>query len=302
MADQTANTNILSTLSTGLADAVDRIGPALVQVDGRRRQAASGVVFAKDQIITADHVLEREEDLEITTHDGRTLPATFIGRDPSSDLALLHVTDLNLPPATAAQSARVGQLLLSVGRPSKEGPMASLGIVSSVGGPLRTRQGGMLEQYIRTDAIPYPGFSGGPLINAEGEVLAIMTTGLGRGVAVGIPANLAWGIGETLSKHGKIKRGYLGITSQPVNLPDAQRAGHNQKSGLLLMHVEPDSPADKGGLLLGDILVILDGVSVSDTGDLQALLTGARVGTAVPIQVIRGGQSQTLDVTIGERK
>ena len=301
MAEEMNETELFSALSSGMADAVDRIAPSLVLVDGRRRHPASGVVFAPDLVLTADHVLEREEDISVTTYDGRTLPATFVGRDSSSDLAVLRVAELKLTPAAKAQTARVGQFLLAVGRPSKEGPMASFGIVSAIGGSLRTRRGGMLKEYIRTDAIPYPGFSGGPLIDAQGGVLAIMTSGLARGVAIGIPASLAWEIGETLAKDGQIKRGYLGITSQPVNLPDAQRAGRAQTSGLLIMHVEPASPAEKGGLLLGDILVSLDGQAISDTGDLQALLAGGRVGNEVPVEVIRGGVLQTLPVTIGEK-
>ncbi|MGB0388121.1 MAG: S1C family serine protease [Ardenticatenaceae bacterium] len=299
---ETNETEVFSALSTGMADAVERVSPSLVLVDGRRRHPASGVVFASDLVLTADHVLEREEDLSVVTYDGRTLPATFVGRDPSSDLAVLRVPNLNVTPAAKAQTARVGQFLLAVGRPSKDGPMASFGIVSAIGGPLRTRRGGMLEKYIRTDAIPYPGFSGGALIDTQGGVLGIMTSGLAGGVAIGIPATVAWGIGETLANDGQIKRGYLGITSQPVNLPDAQRAGRTQKSGLLIMHVEPGSPAEQAGLLLGDILVSLDGQAINDTGDLQALLSGTRVGNAVPVEVIRGGTLQSVKVTIGQKQ
>lgn len=301
MAQDTTQTTSFSPLSTGMADAVEQVAPALVMVDARRRLPASGVVFADNLVLTADHVVEREEDLTVTTHDGRTLPATFIGRDTSSDLAVLQVENLNLTPATQAESARVGQFLLAVGRPSQEGPTASFGIVSAVSGPLRTRRGGMLKEHIRTDAVPYPGFSGGPLVNADGQVLAIMTTGLARGVAIGIPAHLAWEIGDILAQDGQMKRGYLGITSQPVNLPDAQRAGRTQSSGLLIMHIESDSPAANGGILLGDILVSLDSQAINDTGDLQALLAGSRVGTEVPVEVIRGGTLQTLDITIGEK-
>ncbi len=292
----------LAELSNGMADAVERISPSLVTVDARRRQPASGVVIGNDLIITADHVVEREEDIFVITHDGRKVAATFGGRDSSSDLALLRAPRLNLDAAQQSGEAKVGQLLLAVGRPSGEGVMASWGIVSAVGGPLRTRQGGMLEQFIRTDAIPYPGFSGGALIDATGAVLAIMTTGLAGGVALGIPAAQAWRTGDTLQQHGRVKKGYLGITSQPVRLPDAQRGGLSQTDGLLIMRVEPGSPAEQGGLLLGDILVSLDGVSVGDAGELQALLTGARVDTSVPIVVIRGGTPTTVNVTIGNRK
>ncbi len=293
---------LLSMLSNQMADAVERIGSALVMVNGRQRQAASGIVYAPDLVLTADHVLEREDNLTIQTHDQRTLAAQFVGRDPSTDLAVLRVNDLGLTPAaTAADPARVGQLTLVVGRPSSSGPMASLGIVSAVGGPLRMRRGLLLEQYIRTDAIPYPGFSGGPLIDGQGAVLGILTTGLISGATLAIPTPIAWRIASTLAQQGFIKRGFLGISSQPVHLPEAQRAGRTQEQGLLIVRVEPGSPAEAGGMLIGDILVSLDGQSVTDTDDLQPLLMNERVGKTVPVEVIRGGSLHTLHVTIGQR-
>lgn len=301
MNETTENTSVLGALSSGLADAVERVGEALVTVNGRARQSASGIVYAENLILTADHVLEREEDLTIQTHDGRTLPAQFAGRDPSSDLAVLRVPDLGLKPATQASDGRVGQLVLAVGRPSESGPMASIGIVSSVGGPIRTGRGGMLERYIRTDATPYPGFSGGPLIDANGAVVGVTTTGLVGGVALAIPASVAWRVADSLAKHGSIKRGFLGISSQPVRLPESQRGGHDQEGGLLIVRVEDNSPAQQGGLLLGDILVKFDGQKVADTDDLQPLLSGDRVGRPVPAEVISGGELKTLQVTVGER-
>lgn len=298
MADQTT---ILSDLSSQMADAVETVGASLVLVDGRARQPASGIVWAENSVLTADHVLEREEDLSVLTGDGRKLAAQFVGRDPSSDLAVLKVPDLGAQVARQGESARVGQLILAVGRPSDSGPMASLGVVSAVGGPLRTGRGGMLEKFIRTDAVPYPGFSGGPLIDATGAVVGITTTGLVGGVALAVPAEIAWRVAEQLSKSGTIKRGYLGISSQPVRLPDTQRAGRNQDAGLLIVRVDQDTPAGKAGLLLGDVLVALDGQPVKDIDDLQTLLTGDRVGRAVPVEVIRGGTLQTVQVTVGER-
>ncbi|HEV7234959.1 MAG TPA: serine protease, partial [Ktedonobacteraceae bacterium] len=191
--EQTKSDNdmqVLRLLSNQMANAVERVSSALVLVNGRQRQPASGVVYATDLVITADHVLEREEDLTIQSHDGRTLPVQFVGRDPSTDLAVLRVTNLGIEAATSAtDAARVGQLVMAVGRNASEGPMASAGIVSAVGGPLRTGRGATLERYIRTDATPYPGFSGGPLIDAQGNVLGITTTGLVNGVALAVPAS-----------------------------------------------------------------------------------------------------------------
>jgi S1-C subfamily serine protease len=285
---------LLSVLSGQMADAVDRIRPALVTVNGRQRQSASGIVIAPGQILTADHVIERDEDLTIGTDDGRTLAAQLIGRDPVSDLAVLRVADLAIDAAPQSDTlVRVGQLALAVGRPGGSGPMASLGIVSAIGGPVRTPRG-MIEQVIQTDATPYPGFSGGPLIDATGAVIGLLTTGLIGGAALALPAAHAWKIAATLAQQGHVKRGFLGIGSQPVALPEG-------RGGLLVVRVERGSPAERAGLLIGDVLIALDGQQVRDTDDLQALLTGERVGKAVPLAIVRGGAEQTLSITIGQK-
>jgi S1-C subfamily serine protease len=302
MEQTTPETNLLRTLSNQMADAVERVSPTLVLVNGRQGRPGSGIVYAQDLVLTADHVLEREEDLTIVTHDGRTLPAQFAGRDLSTDLAVLRVANLGINPAVAStEQARVGQLVLAVGRSANDGPMASVGIVSAVGGPLRVAQGTTLERYIRTDAIPYPGFSGGPLIDTQGAVLGITTTGLLNSATLAIPTTIAWGIAETLAKQGFIKRGYLGISSQLVQLPEAQRAGRSEEHGLLIVQVDEDSPAQKGGLLLGDILIAIDSHPLKDAEDLRSLLSGDRVGKTIPVEVIRGGKLQTLQVTVGQR-
>ncbi len=160
--------------------------------------------------------------------------------------------------------------------------MASVGIVSAVGGPIRMPQGATLERYIRTDAIPYPGFSGGPLIDTQGSVLGITTTGLVSSATLAIPAHIAWDIADTLAQQGFIKRGYLGISSQLVQLPEAQRDGRAEDHGLLIVQVDEGSPAQKGGLMLGDILVALDNHPLKDAEDLRSLLSGDRVGKTIP--------------------
>src|SRR5215216_3661341 len=296
------NSDLLAALSDGMADAVEKVSGSVVRVNGRRRRPASGVVYARNAVLTASHVLEREEDLSVVTADGRTLPAQFVGRDPSSDLAVLSVEGLDVEAALAGGEPRIGQLALAVGSPGRgDGSRASLGVVSSVGGPMRTWRGPRLERYIQTDATPYPGFSGGPLADARGKVLGIMTTGLARGAALAIPADLAWRVAKTIEERGSLKRGYLGILSQPVQLPDGQRLGLTQRGGLLVVGVEDGSPADRGGLIIGDILATLDGQPVEDTEDLLVLLTGERVGREVPVKVVRGGELQELQVTVGER-
>jgi len=292
---------LLGAISNQMADAVARAGAALVQVRGRARGPASGIVYSDNTVITADHVLERDDDLSVVAPDGRELPAQLVGRDAASDLALLRVPDLGVAAASFVEApARVGQIILAVGRPGAE-PMASLGIVSAVGGPLRSRRGAVLEQFIQTDAIPYPGFSGGALIDANGAVVGVLTTGLAGGVALGVPAALARRIVDALATGGSVKRGFLGISSQPVEIPAAQRAGLAQERGLLVVRVEPGSPAEQGGLMLGDVLTAFDGTPLNDTDELQALLGGERVGKAVPMQLLRGGTITTLEVTVGQR-
>jgi S1-C subfamily serine protease len=303
MANNKESSDLLAALSDGMADAVEKAGTSVVRVNGRRRRPASGAVYAPDMVLTASHALEREEDLTVGVGDGRTLAARFVGRDPSTDLAVLRVEDLKVDAAPPAEgAARIGQLVLAVGNPGRgEGPRASLGVVSSVGGPMRTWRGPRLERYIQTDATAYPGFSGGPLIDARGKVLGIMTTGLARGAALAVPAELAWRVAKNLEERGSVRRGYLGILSQPVRLPDGQRVGLTQRGGLLVVGVEEGSPAGRGGLIIGDILATLEGQPVEDTEDLLVLLTGERVGREVEAGVIRGGELRTLRVTVGER-
>lgn len=298
-----SHTHLLRSLSNQMADAVERISPALVVVNGRERQSASGVVYAQDMILAADHTLEREEDLTIQTSDKRTLAAQLVGRDAATDLAVLRVPNLGIAPLHVTQEQeRVGQLVLAVGRTVNEGQMASVGIISALGGPLRTGRGATLERYIRTDAIAYPGFSGGPLIDMQGAGIGILTTGLVNGVALAVPMSIAARRADALAKDGYIKRGYLGIGSQLVRLPAAQRQGRSQEHGLLIVNVDEQSPAHHGDLLLGDILLTLDGHTINDAEDLQLLLSGERVGKTIPVEVVRGNTVQTLHITIGQRK
>ncbi len=298
------DTNILAALSDAMADAAEKAGAATLLVSARRRMPASGVAISPNLVLTAEHVVERDDDIRILLPNGSELGASLVGRDPGSDLALLRLERAAAVAAQAAsRPARVGQIVLALGRPDSGGIQASLGVISAMGGPVRTGRGGLLEQYIRTDAIPYPGFSGGPLVDAEGRVVGINTSGLSRGASLTIQAELAWKVAETLKQHGRIRRGFLGVRSQPVEVSVTQQAalGREQASGLLLVGVERGSPADSGGLLVGDILVAINSQPVSDPDELLALLTGEVVGKPTPVQVLRGGQPATITVTIGER-
>jgi serine protease DegQ len=298
--------NVLVELSDALADAAEKAGNATVLVNARRRMPASGIVYASDLILTADHGVEREEGIKVILGDGAEIPARIAGRDAGSDLAVLKLerpVGVESVAEATKSPARLGQIALVLGRPSPNGIEASLGTVSSIGGPIRTASGGMLEKYIRTDSISYPGFSGGPLVAADGTVLGVNTSGLANGAAVTIPADIAWRIADTLVKHGRIQRGYLGIRSQTVEIPAASQKAlkHEQATGLLIVGVENDSPASKGGLIVGDILVAVAGVPVLHHDELFARLNGEVVGKSTPIEVLRGGQPQTINVVIGEK-
>ena len=301
----TYDENILVAFSNAMADAVAKAGASVVTVDARRRMPASGIAYEKNLVLTAEHVVERDDDIRILLPDGSDVPAAVAGSDPGSDLALLRINSGGLVPAEpAAQEARIGQIALALGRPTSEGIQASLGVVSAIGGPVRTGHGGLLERYIRTDTIPYPGFSGGPLVDASGRILGVNTSGLMRGGALTIPVSLAWQAAASLVQHGSVRRGFLGIRSQPVAIPAAQQKalGREQATGLLLVGVEDDSPAMAGGLMVGDIMVGLAGQPVTDPDELLARLVGQIVGQPTPVEVLRGGQPARIEVKIGERK
>ncbi len=298
------NKNILIELSNAMADAAETAGRSTVMVDARHRFPASGIAFAKDLILTADHVIERDEDIKVTLADGTVVAARLAGRDPGTDLAVLKLDRPDAAPVEVSKTpARVGQFVLAVGRPSTSGIQSSFGTINSIGGPVRTGRGSMLEGYIKTDVVSYPGFSGGPLVNGDGTIFGINTSGFGNSGAITIPADIALKIGETLAKHGKIRRGFLGIRSQIVELTaDAQAAlNREQSTGLLLVGLEPNSPAGKGGLLVGDILVGVAGESAADQDDLFVRLSGDVVGKSVAIDILRGGKLESINVLIGER-
>ena len=297
-------TSVLSQVSDGLAAAVEKAAASTVLVNGRRRIPASGIVWSADGVIvTADHVIERDE-VEVVLPDGKKLTATIAGRDPGSDVALLKVAATGLTAAVRAPagSARIGSLVLAVGRPTNEGPMASLGVIGAVGGPWRTFRGTEVEGYLRTDTTFYPGFSGGPLVDAEGRVVGMNSSRLGRGAGLTIPVAAVERIAADLLAGGKVRRAYLGISSQVAKLPASLAAlAGGRETGLLVISVEAGSPADAGGVLMGDILVEFGGEAVSDTDTLQAQLGPSRIGQATTASVLRGGELKTLTVTVGER-
>jgi S1-C subfamily serine protease len=295
--------NPFTELSNGLTSAVEKGGASTVLVDARKRYPASGIAYAEDLVLTADHVVTRD-DIKVILPDGKSLAATVAGRDAGSDLALLRLAEKALKPAKTSNDVKVGQLVLALGRPNTAGMQASWGIVTAISGPARTHRGGLLDEYISTETTPYPGFSGGPLVNTEGEVLGLNTSGLTQGSSLTIPAKVAWRIADELAKHGSVKRGYLGVRTQPVEIPEAARKSlkREQQSGLLVLWLEENGPAQKGGLFVGDTIVAVAGQPVSDPDDLFAALKSETVGKSVAVEVLRGGKPENVNVTVGERK
>jgi serine protease DegQ len=294
--------SLLSMLSKGLADTVEAAGASVVTVHDGRHRPASGTVCARDLVLMADHSLGQEEDLTVGTGDGRTLPAAFAGRDPSTDLALLKVAGLGIDrPAVSTAPVRVGSLVIAIGRSWGGGLTASAGVIGAVGGPFRRGSGPELERVIRADVGLRPGFSGGALIDVAGSVIGIATAGLMRGVPLAVPVDIAWRVAEQLGTHGRIRRGYLGVGTQPVRIPASQRAGRAQDRGLIVLAVSEDSPAARGGVLVGDIVVGFGGQPVGDPDELLTLLDGAHIGKKATVEVLRGGVLERLDVNIGER-
>lgn len=295
---------VLNELSNAMAAAVENVGAALVRVEGRKRMSATGVVWNSDGVIvTASHVVTRDEELHIGLPNGETVPATLVGRDPTTDVAVLRTAakNLSVPHWADGDGLKVGHLVLALGRPGQN-VLATLGVISSIAEEWHTPAGGKIDYYLQTDVTMYPGFSGGPLVGVGGEIYGINSSTLLRGVSVTIPTTTIAPIVDALLKHGKLRRGYLGVGSQPVRLPAALEQQLGQETGLLLVAVEPNSPAEKGGLMLGDVIVALDGHPVRVPDELLAGLTGDKVGKDAKIKLVRGGQIHEVTVTVGERQ
>ena len=299
--NETASGGALQELSDALAAAVERASAYTVRVNARRRMPASGIAWADGVILTADHVIERDEEITVTLADGKSVAATIAGRDPGSDLAVLRA-QTGLAPAPRSQDAKVGHLVLAVGRPGDSGLTAAMGVISAVGGPWQSGRGATVEGYIRADVTMYPGFSGGPLVDASGSVVGINSSGISRAGGITIPVAAAEKVVQPLLAHGRLKRGFLGLTSQVVPLPKATAEATGQEAGLLVARVASGTPAEQGGVLIGDILIGLGGQPVRDTDELQRLLGPDRVGQATPLRIIRGGEMREISVTVGERE
>ena len=300
----------LAALSDELARAVERARSAVVAIHARPRIPSSGVHWRAGVVVTADHTLKREEEITLTLDGGRRVAAQLAGRDGSTDLAVLTFDAAGLgaevpaPPALGdAAALRVGQLVLALGRPGDGDVTASLGVVSALGPAWRTWRGGEIDRFVRLDLAIYDGFSGGPAVSAGGEVVGVNSSGLARGSAMTVPAATVSRVVERLLRGGRAARGYLGAGMQSVRLP-ARLVASLSLAGdgaLIVLGVEGGGPADRAGLLVGDVLVALGDVPVREPADVLALLEPERVGQPLVARVVRAGALVDVPVTVGER-
>jgi serine protease Do len=296
---------ILASFSNELSDIVETISPYIVSVRARRHYPSSGFRWNPEIVVTADHTVHREEDISITLDSGKMVGATLVGRDPATDLAVLRLEASGQSGAGPgrAETVKVGELALVVGRSPDSGANASLGIVSASSGPWRAWRGGNLDAYIRLDARLFPQSSGGAVVNVRGEVIGLASSALSRIAGLAIPISTVKRVTEKLIERGFVPRAYLGVGIQAVPLPEElrKRFSITNRSGLIVLTVEPGSPGEKAGLLTGDILIGLADVQVEETDDLQASLDSAVIGTSVRLKLIRAGALQESSLIVGER-
>ena len=303
MTDESAGSSLLA-LSNEFAIAVEKAGQFTVTVNGRRRFSSSGVHWRSGIIVAADHAVKREEEITVTLPDDRTVPATLVGRDGSTDLVVLRVEVNQLPIAEIADAAalKVGQWVLAVARSADSGVGASMGVISALGGAWRTWHGGQIDQLIRPDLTLYPGFSGGALVTPQGQVVGINTSGY-RHMALTLPASTVDRVVDQLVNRGRIARGYLGVGMQPVQLPDRLKTELqlSESGGVIIVSIQAGSPADRAGILIGDILIALEGQSTPDIAAVHRMLDPDRIGKSLSAKLIRGGAVTEGAIVVGER-
>ena len=257
---------------------------------------------AEGVVVTANHVVERDDKLRVGLPSGDSVDAELAGRDPTTDLAVLRTEATVVAPLPLVEPSdiRVGNLVLALGRPGKN-VQATLGMVSALGKSWRTGAGGAVDRYIQTDVVMYPGFSGGPLVDASGRGVGLNSSALMRGFNVALPVPTLRRVVDALLTHGRVSRGYLGVGAQPARLPQTVADQVGQESGLLVVSVEPGSPAEDAGILMGDTIVSVAGEAVRHMDDLLGFLSGDAVGKSVQVKIVHTGQTEEITVTVGER-
>jgi len=292
----------LEQFSDALAAVVERTAPAVVRVEGRRRGAASGVAWSEDVVVTTHHALEWDEDISVGLPEGKTDKASLAGRDPSTDLAVLRVPGAGLRPPNWSDldGLKVGHLVLAVSRPGRTA-QARMGLIAALADGWRTPSGGKVDRYLQTDLPLHPGFSGSALVDVAGRVRGLNTAGLLRGTATAMPVATVRRVVESLLAHGQVRRGYLGVGAQPVRLPAGAGQAADQTAALLVSSVQAESPASRAGLMLGDVLLALDGHPLAHPADLLPLLDEDRIGAPSRARVLRGGEVREVEIVIGAR-
>ncbi|HEY3626756.1 MAG TPA: trypsin-like peptidase domain-containing protein [Terracidiphilus sp.] len=294
--------NTLVQFSTELADAVERAGSYVITVLEGGREGVSGTIWRDGIAITAEHTIRGLDEVTVLLPSGSKLKARVAGRDPGTDVAILEVPGIR-PVAIADESqSRVGDIVLAVGRRPDEGVSATCGTISAISGPWRTWQGARVDRWLRLDLNPFTGFSGGPIVNARGEAIGMATSGPRRS-AVTIPAATVNRVIDQLVQRGRIARGYLGVGMQPVAFPEGTRQSLALPAdrGLLVVALAQGSPAEKDGMMLGDIIVAAEGTPTPAVQSLQPFLDSEYVGKAIAFDVVRGGQLVKLSITLGEK-
>ena len=292
--------SILASLSNELADLIAAAAPRVLSVSARPHRPASGIAIGGDLVITADHAVERDRDITVLA-DGTRHDAVLVGRDPATDIAVLRATGLATTTAPVAAIPPTGSLVISVSRTGSGTVSAGFGVITSVGGPLRTPRGVALPSIIRTDAALRPGTAGGALVDTAGQIVGMTTPGLLRGLPVAIPAGEAHRIAERLAARQPLGRGYLGVTVHEVTLAPRQQEAAPGKHGLVILGVARDGAADRAGVVVGDILLRFNGTGLEGPDDLQDRLTEAAPGATATVTVLRGSATHDLSITIGER-
>lgn len=296
--------SVLSSLSNELSSLVQRVSPSVVAVHARRHFPSSGVHWGPDLVVTADHTVAREDDIRVTLPDGKSVAASLLGRDPGADLAALKVPGLGPASALNIQDKpALGEFALVVGRSPDSGANASLGIIGAASGPWRTWRGGRLEQYIRLDATLYPNSSGGAVVNSRGSILGIATSALSRVAGLAIPSDDVSRVAKQLSEKGYVPQAYLGVGVYPVAIPEnlKSKLEVQNSSGVLVLNVEKNGPADRAGVLLGDVLLSLNSTPIERIEDLQTFCASGAIGKAANARLMRAGALIDKTITAAER-
>jgi len=304
---------LLDAYSRAITDVVDRVGPSVVRIDVRsngRGGSGSGVILSPDGfVLTNSHVVGEAASVQVLTTEGRSLTARVVGNDPDTDLALVRVdAPVTLPSATLGDSKKLrrGQLVVAIGNPLGFESTVTAGVVSALGRSLRAQSGRLIDDVIQTDAALNPGNSGGPLVSSHGEVIGVNTAIIqgAQGICFAVAANTANFVLGELVRHGRVRRAFIGISAQQTGIPRRMQlaAGLTQGSAATISESVLGSPANRAGLLTGDMIVSLDGTPVTGADDLIRLLTGERIGRAIEVNVLRLGKPRTFTLVPEERR